>query len=317
MSVQPAASGSTGPLAGAPQDAPTRPAFRRRRPLPPVVNLLCFLATILTTLIGGTLFALDDATWPTVRDILLSPGLWLIGWPYSLSIILILGAHEMGHYVACRIYRVDATLPFFIPSPIQFGTFGAVIRIRAPIPSRRALFDVGVAGPIAGFVVALPVLLYALRHSAVVPGPPPTGGIEFPSPLLLDLVVTWAFPALGAPTATVFPHQTYWAAWLGVFATGLNLLPIGQLDGGHILYAVSGRLHAFVSRFGIPVLIVLGLWRGAYHLITFAVLFALIGYRHPPLMDEGEPLGPGRLAIAVAALLMFVLCVVVDGFRLT
>src|SRR5438552_3063160 len=133
---------------------PVVPAARRH--FPPSVNLACFLLTLVTTLIAGTLLTLDDLSPATVRDVFLSPSLWTLGLPYSLCLILILGAHEMGHYVACRIYGIDASLPFFIPGPPIIGTFGAVIRIRAPFTSRRALFDIGVAGPIAGFVVALP-----------------------------------------------------------------------------------------------------------------------------------------------------------------
>ena len=141
------------PLQPGPPPPPivTRPV-RVHRPFPPIVNLACFLLTIVTTLIAGTLLTLDDYThW---KDVLLTPSLWSLGLPYSASLILILGSHEMGHYVACRLYRIDASLPFFIPGPPLLGTFGALIRIRAPFTTRRALFDVGVAGPIAGFVAA-------------------------------------------------------------------------------------------------------------------------------------------------------------------
>ncbi len=279
----------------------------------PIVNLACFLLTVYSTLIAGAVLAIEDASWPTVRDLLVTPNFWLFGWPYAACILMILGCHEMGHYVACRLYGIDATLPFFIPAPHLFGTFGAVIRIRAPITDRRALFDIGVAGPIAGFVVAVPVLLFALAHSPVVSQPPSGEGISFPSCLLLEIVGRSLYPALVDPDRTVMVHPTYWAAWLGLLATGLNLLPIGQLDGGHILYAVSGRWHTTVSRFGIPIMIAVGVWRGAYHLVTFAVLFAIVGYRHPPLLDERTPLGPGRQAIAWLALVIFLLTIMVDG----
>src|SRR5262249_46298699 len=154
---------------------------------------------------------------------------------YSLSLIAILGAHEMGHYVACRLYRIEATLPFFIPGPPAFGTFGAVIRIRSPFTTRRALFDVGVAGPIAGFLVALPVLAYGLSHSQIVRLEPHPGDIGFPSCLLLELAYRYFFRSL-APGETISLHPVVIAAWVGMLATFLNLIPVGQLDGGHMLY---------------------------------------------------------------------------------
>src|SRR2546426_2313202 len=280
-----------------------------RRPFPPSVNLACFLLTVVTTLIAGTLLTLDDLSPATVRDVFLTPSLWTLGLPYALSLILILGAHEMGHYVACRIYRIDASLPFFIPGPPLLGTFGAVIRIRAPFTSRRALFDIGVAGPIAGFVVALPVLAFGLSRSTLLHHGAGRHGIAFTPCLLLDLALSRFFPGFG-PGDVVQIHPVVVAAWVGLLATFLNLLPIGQLDGGHVLYALSVRAHRVISRIGIVLLIVGGVLLGGVHLVVFGVLWAVIGPRHPPVVDDTQGLGPGRALVALIALAIFVLCII-------
>jgi len=285
--------------------APTSPRLARR-PLPPSVNLAFFLLTVVTTVVAGALLTLGDYSFKTAFDVLLTPSLWSLGASYSFSLILILGAHEMGHYVACRIYGIDATLPFFIPAPTPIGTFGAVIRIRSPFRSRRALFDVGVAGPIAGFVVSLPVLWWGLAHSRVVPYHPRPGDIAWSSCLLLDLAYSFFFPDVGAGE-TLSLHPVLVATWVGLLATFLNLLPVGQLDGGHVLYALSRRAHRPVSMAVIVMLISAGMLFGGYHLILFGVLWAILGPRHPPVMDESESLGPGRVLIAVVALAIFVL----------
>ena len=229
--------------------AAVAPPGTRRPPLPTSVNLACFLLTVVTTVVAGALLTLDDFSFRTAIDVLLTPSLWPLGFPYSLGLILILGIHEMGHYVACRVYGIEATLPFFIPGPTIIGTFGAVIRIRSPFTGRRALFDVGVAGPIAGFVVALPVLAWGLAHSQVVPFHPRPGELALPSCLLLNLAYSAFFPQLGAGQ-TISLHPVFVAAWVGLLATFLNLLPIGQLDGGHMLYALSRRAHRPVSLVG-------------------------------------------------------------------
>ena len=280
-----------------------------RRPFPPTINLACFLLTVVTTLIAGTLLTLDDLSPATVRDVFLTPSLWTLGLPYSMSLILILGAHEMGHYVACRIYGIDASLPFFIPGPPIIGTFGAVIRIRAPFTSRRALFDIGVAGPIAGFVMALPVLAFGLSRSTILHQGSPSHGILFTSCLLLNLALSRFFPDLG-PGDVVQIHSVVVAAWVGLLATFLNLLPVGQLDGGHVLYALSARAHHVISRAGIVLLIAVGALVHGVHLIVFGILWMMIGARHPPVLGDTERLGPGRILVALIALVIFILCVI-------
>jgi membrane-associated protease RseP (regulator of RpoE activity) len=265
------------------------------------------LATFLTTAVAGALMAAEDSvSGELLLRILTHPVTWADGLPYALSVLAILGAHEMGHYLACRYYRIEATLPFFLPGPNLFGTFGALIRIRAPFTTRVALFDIGVAGPLAGFVVALPVLFYGLSHSTATSEPLHAGTIVLTPCLLLEVIYPLYFD-LG-PNMSVQLHPAFAAAWLGLFATSLNLLPIGQLDGGHMLYAISPRAHAVVSRAGVFVLCALGLWSRGYHLILFGVLFAFLGTRHPRPLDDLTPLSAGRRWLAAVTLVIFLLC---------
>lgn len=226
-----------------------------------------------------------------------------------LGLIPILVAHEMGHYVACRLYGVDATLPYFIPLPILsfVGTLGAFIRIRAPIPHRKALFDIGIAGPLAGFLVCLPVLVLGTLEATVIPTPPADSQryISFGDPLL----VRWAYDWLrGDPpdgyTFLMGPLAT--ASWFGLFVTALNLIPVGQLDGGHVTYALLGTRAALVSR-----LAMLGCLGLLYHRPTWlvwCVLLLLLGRRHPMTLDDGLPLGTARIVIGFVGMLVLAMC---------
>jgi membrane-associated protease RseP (regulator of RpoE activity) len=288
--------------------APTQafPGLRVRKRSSPWLHAGLLLLTLFSTTLVGTVLAGDAPfSLALLTRILRHPAEWTAGLPYSVSALFILGCHEMGHYIACRLYRIDASLPYFLPGVNLFGTFGAVIRIRAPFPTRRALFDVGVAGPIAGFVALLPVLAFGLALSTPTNAPPSPGEIGLPSCLLLSLLYPLFFdPAQGA---SIHLHPLFVAAWFGLFATSLNLLPIGQLDGGHMLYAISPRVHGIVSRFGTPVLVLLGFLTGGAHLIVFGVLFWLIGLRHPRPLDSVEPLGARRTAVAVFGFVLFLL----------
>jgi len=220
-------------------------------------------------------------------------------------------AHELGHYLYCVKYRVDATLPFFIPFPSLIGTLGAFIRIRSPLRSRRILFDIGIAGPIAGFAVALPVLIFSLGRSHVAPLGQSIPRIDLGLPLIFSVVRKFlmVFGHAGAianiPVSRIQLHPVAVAAWVGMFATSLNLLPGGQLDGGHIVFAVSPRWHKAVSRLTILALIPLALfcWTGW---IVWAVLLRITGMRHPAVA-EWPGIGSGRRWLALGALLMLVL----------
>ena len=286
--------------------SPPPPPRARLKRIHPAVNVLFLLATLHSTLIAGAFLSHEEWSWRALLEVAVSPARLMVGLTYSLSILAILGSHEMGHFVACRLYRVDATWPFFLPGLNPFGTFGAVIRIRSLIPDRRALFDIGVAGPIAGFVVAIPILIYGLTQSTVVRSLPQEGEMLLPPCPLLTILFPLFFDM--GEAVGIRLHPTIAAAWLGLFATFLNLLPLGQLDGGHMVYALSRRAHRIVSRIGPLVLILIGVLMGGVHLILFGVIFAFIGRSHPPLLEEGVGLGRGRILVAWLALLIFILC---------
>ena len=215
----------------------------------------------------------------------------------------------MGHYLTCRYYKVDASLPYFLPAPFLTGTLGAFIRIRQPIPTKRALFDIGIAGPIAGFVVAIPVLWIGMGLSHVVEIPPDFQGMELGEPLLFRLVAWLQWGTL-PEGYTINMHPMAFAAWFGLLATALNLFPIGQLDGGHIAYAVLGRASTYVTLAMVGCLVVLSFVSTSWILWTVLTLVMIwrLGPKHPPTVDHDIPLDGGRLWLAAGALLMFVLC---------
>jgi membrane-associated protease RseP (regulator of RpoE activity) len=237
-----------------------------------------------------------------------SPELLRMGLAFSIPALLILLCHEMGHYVACRLYGIPCTPPFFLPVPVNFGTFGAFIRIKAPIRSKRQLFDVGIAGPIAGFVALVPFLLYGIARSRPAPMSSAAHGMDLllPGRCLAIELATRIFHGPLAPGTILDLHPTALAAWLGLFATALNLLPLGQLDGGHILYAATGRLQRRLALpFWLALALLGSLWRGW---LLWCVIVLVIGLYHPPVYDESEPLDPRRRALAWVALLLFALC---------
>ena len=304
-------------------------AAARPRPLLariPWLHLGLFLATVVTTVTFGGFSHVggDPDSWRT---------LVLGGLPFAAALISILLCHEMGHYLMARAYGVDSSLPFFIPVPFGVGTFGAVIRIRSEMPSRRAVFDIGAAGPFAGFAVALPLYAWGMAHSPVVL----LGDLAFErsnagSPLAIarallageelrfgegllqsygDSLVTWAVQqaVLGdlAANAEVLLHPVGFAAWIGLFITTLNLIPFGQLDGGHVTYALLGERRALsASRLVSWGLLAAGLLVSWNWLLWWALTRFFVGPRHPPALEEA-PLDPGRRALALAALALFVL----------
>ena len=262
-----------------------RPKFQHRYWVHALLFLLTLLTTTYTTFFGG--------------------------WSYSLPILTILGAHEFGHYFYCRKYGVDASLPYFLPAPFVFpltGTLGAVIRIREAFPSKAALFDIAVAGPIAGFVALLPFLYISFRYQTTAVITPDTA-IVFGEPLLFKLAsLVWFGPLPAGFDETISPMGM--AAWVGMLATALNLLPFGQLDGGHVAYALFGRRAWIVSLITLSVTLLLTVLSRAYLLtaIIMLVMAYFLGLRHPAVPDSEAPLDPTRKAVAVLVLLMFVLC---------
>ncbi len=239
-------------------------------------------------------------TWTTFEA-----GLW-----YSIPLLIILSAHEFGHYFACRYHNVDATLPYFIPAPLPLtGTLGAVIRIREAFPSTRALFDIGVAGPIAGFVALLPFLYWGITMSQVARIQPNSAAIYFGEPLLWKAFEWLHFGTLPDGVDVVL-HPMGFAAWWGMLATALNLLPFSQLDGGHIMYANLGRRATLLSAITLAVVVALTLQSASWlSMAVMMVIMAFIfGFRHPRVLDEHEPLDRTRRLVSILALLIFILC---------
>jgi membrane-associated protease RseP (regulator of RpoE activity) len=286
-----------------------------------LIHTLLFLMTAVTTTITGASWVVDVPDGSTV-DMFVGPPLAALhetlagnlfpltqGLIFTAMLLLILAAHEFGHYFACRYYGIRATLPFFIPAPpvvTLLGTFGAVIKIKAPITSRRALFDIGIAGPLAGFAVALPVSIIGL----LVAQPAPAGnGPQILDPMLFKIIVS----TLGTPVVWKW-NPFYWAAWGTLLVTALNLFPVGQLDGGHVLYAVFGkRIHKWISVLVVVATAALSavtlFWMHeppVYGLWTLVLLF-LLKVGHPPVTED-EPLGVTRTILAVVALIVFILC---------
>jgi membrane-associated protease RseP (regulator of RpoE activity) len=271
---------------------------------------LFVLALATTTLVGAghyAAFVSDFGRRGVAVDVqLLADGLW-----YSLTIVAILGAHEMGHYLACRYYAVDASLPYFLPFPFgPTGTLGAVIRIRQRFPTRRILFDIGVMGPLAGFALIVPALFLGLHLSTVTANPTiPTDTLGEP------LLFQWAARLMfGVPPDgyTLNMHPMVFAAWFGMLATALNLLPFGQLDGGHITYAVLGRksraisMLTFAAALAMTWFVSIAIW--GMLVVVMAVMLRLVGLDHPPPIDEYEPIGTRRVVVALIALAVFIVC---------
>lgn len=275
---------------------------------------MCLILTLCTTtLVGAHMqynFGHNLPFFDLDRDLniftlgLQNPHLLWGGLPFSLTLLTILMAHEMGHYVACVYYGVDATLPYFMPAPTPFtGTLGAFIRIRSPIYSKRILFDVGIAGPLAGFIFLMPALGVGLAFSKIIPGINHQGSVQLGTPALLWVLEKLIFT--GVPASDIYLHPVARAAWVGMFATSLNLLPVGQLDGGHIVYALLGRAHKWITQAFLVALIPMGkLWNGWWF---WAVLLFFLARKHPPVYDETE-IGASRVQLGCVALLIFLLC---------
>ncbi len=289
------------------------------------INGLLLLGTLLTMLVAGARmhhnFALgmspflggDLAPFPLVW-ILQHPAELLNGMPFALTLIFILLSHEMGHYLYCVRYGVDATLPFFIPFPTHIGTFGAFIRIKSGIRSRSALFDIGIAGPIAGFFASLTVLAFSLPLSR--PLLLGTSDAELGLPLVFHLVDS-LLSNIGVTNgnlslSSVALHPMAIAAWVGMFATSLNLLPGGQLDGGHVVYALAPRSHRWVSR--LTMIGLLGMVWFSWTWVIWAVVLFLTGRRHPQVAPWPD-ISIARKRLSIAALLLLVLTFVPHPIR--
>jgi membrane-associated protease RseP (regulator of RpoE activity) len=271
-------------------------------------NLVLFLLTVVSVFLVGGLRSVDIPGRGTLLRIDPADGARL-----AIGLLSILVAHEMGHYLAARHYRVDATLPFFIPFPVPgmslVGTLGAFIRIKSPIPHRRALFDIGVAGPLAGFVVCLPVLWLGIQEARLQPLAADTEGLFLGEPLLFR----WLTQVIHGPVAddqTLLMGRLGLAAWFGLLVTALNLMPIGQLDGGHVTYALlRDRAHR-ISRIASWLCLALVYFGPSW--ILWAILVRVLGRRHPPTRDDQAEVGRARVLLGVLSLAVFVVCFVPD-----
>jgi membrane-associated protease RseP (regulator of RpoE activity) len=275
------------------------------------LHITLLIATLMTTtLVGGLHYAsfISDFGARSValsRSLIFPDGLW-----YSLTLLGILGAHEMGHYLACRYHQVDATLPYFLPAPLPLtGTIGAFIKIREAFPDRRVLFDIGVAGPLAGFVVLVPALFVGLLLSNVAPLPSEFSGYSLGEPLLFKMATRLVWGTIPAGYS-VNMHPMVFASWFGLFATALNLMPFGQLDGGHISYSALGRRSTIISLVTIVIAIGLSFVSSGWISITVLMVLMLVffGARHPSVIDESIQLDRARVTIAIVAAVVFILC---------
>jgi membrane-associated protease RseP (regulator of RpoE activity) len=272
-----------------------------------------FVATLLcTTALGAEISFQFNHNLPSLDfldelkifpEIWRHPALLLTGLPYSVTLLLILLAHEFGHYFACQFHDVSCTLPHFLPAPSFIGTFGAFIRFRSALKGRRALFDVGIAGPLAGFILVMPALAIGLAKSRIVPGFGEGGDTRLGMPLLIQWLGSWLFP--GAHLLDLNLHPVARGAWVGLLATALNLLPIGQLDGGHIVYAWLGERHRWVSLAMIGGLFCLGFLFWPW--FVWSAVLLLIGRRHFPVYDDTR-LDPKRMILLVLAFVIFFCC---------
>jgi membrane-associated protease RseP (regulator of RpoE activity) len=290
------------------------PAPALARPSRPIVHLALFLATVLTTLMAGTLQYLAlNAPALALADL---PAALLAAWPHGVpfaaALLGILGVHEFGHYFVARHYRLDVSLPYFIPFPLNpyTGTLGAVIRIQSPFESRKALFDVGIAGPLAGLAVALPVIVVGLTQATFIDA---SQALFNQPPLLEWLSRLVAGPIPLGQAVDLESHPLLMAGWWGLLITALNLLPVSQLDGGHIAYALFGRRHRLVAWAMFAVAVVVALLYPGY--LVMLVLVFLMGIEHPPALNDLTPVGPARKVLGIATFLLLLSLITLRPFN--
>lgn len=299
------------------------------------LHVLLFVLTVYTTMLAGMLMSADLATQSMPEDwtVIFDPRYLIYGLPFSVTLLAILGIHEMGHYVAARVWKVQASLPYFIPFPSIPGTLGAVIKLRDRIPNRRALIDIGAAGPLAGFVVAVIALAVGLHLSdVIVTREVPEGAMSLGDSLLSAWIGTLVVGDL-PEGYEVMLHPVAFAGWLGLFVTVLNLLPVGQFDGGHIIYAIFGRRHKQISRATLVGLALLwaftppyAWWQASDVLsvwmdtrwpgwLVWIFMALIMGRQHPPPENPFIDLDPPRRWVGYLCLVIFVLCFIPNPIR--
>ena len=272
----------------------------------PFLHISLFILTFLSTLLVGAV--------QTGADLIEEPSKIYKGIPFSLTLMIILLSHELSHYFSSRKHGVEATLPYFIPAPTIFGTFGAFIKMKSPIVTRKALIDIGASGPIAGFIISVIATIIGLNMSEIVSSAQAKGALNLGDSLLFSLlsrIVLGVTPS----DSDILLNPVAFAGWIGLFVTSINLIPVGQLDGGHIAYALFGEKHTRLSFMLIFVMILFGwfLWEGWF---VWAVLLLILGLRHPPVIYWEVPLDPKRKFIGWLALVIFILTFIPTPFQL-
>ena len=283
---------------------PPRP---RRSSRVPVHILLLFL-TVLSTLLAG---ALMEGVQPD--DLLSRPSLLCKGIPFSFTLLVILGLHELSHYFMSLKHGIRTSLPYFIPFPNILGTMGAVIVSRSPFPDRKSLFDVGVAGPLASFILSVIAIYIGLQSAALAEVGP--GGLLLGDSLLTRALFSIRFPSI-PPDCDIVIGPVAFAGWVGLFVTALNLLPMGQLDGGHIAYALFGRRHGLISAVSMGIVLLLGVIYRSPVWIIIVLFIAFLGRHHNPPLNDITPLNPSRVLLAVFSFLILVLCFIPVPIRI-
>jgi membrane-associated protease RseP (regulator of RpoE activity) len=272
----------------------------------PLLHFILFVLTLLSTLLVGAV--------QTGADLLKEPGKIYTGIPFSLTLMVILLFHELSHYFASKRHGVDATLPYFIPAPTIIGTFGAFIKMKSPIVTRKALIDIGASGPVAGFIISVIATLTGLSMSKVVSTAQVQGALTLGDSILFSLL---SGMVLGVPPPgyDILLHPVAFAGWIGLFVTSMNLIPVGQLDGGHIAYALLGEKHVRLSVLLIVLMVLFGIffWEGW---LIWAMLLLLLGLRHPPVIYWEVPLDSGRKFTGWLTLLMFILTFIPVPFQI-
>jgi len=288
----------------------------------PWLNILLFLLTIFSTFFVGLSWSLSYKyanAFGQNSQFALGPAIFRDSEVISLSIIyaavliVILLGHELGHYLACRHYQVNATLPYFIPAPTLIGTLGAFIKIKSPITRKKDLFDIGITGPLVGFVLSLPALFYGLALSKIVPALPPGESLALGEPLLLKLAGGLIFRGI-PPGYEIILHPVAFAGWVGVLVTSYNLFPMGQLDGGHVSYALIGSRSKTLGRVFLGCFFLMGVffWVGWF---VWALLILLLGLKHPRVSDEEASLPRSRKALSFLIFIIFVLSFIPDPIK--
>ena len=290
------------------------------------LNIVLFVVTVFSTFFVGISWSINykyaevlsqnPVDTLNLADKLKDPQVITLSIIYMVVLLGILLGHEMGHFLTCRYYKIKATLPYFIPAPTLIGTLGAFIKIKSPITRKHQLFDIGVAGPLTGFILSIPALFYGISLSKALPPAPPRADVfvyVFGEPLIYKIFVALKFGNLPSDYV-LFLHPVAFAGWVGMLVTALNLFPVGQLDGGHVAYALLGKRSRNLSRILMVAFIAMGvfLWVGWF---IWAFLLFFLGLRHPRVMDEGAPLSPRRKIIGYVVILIFILSFIPDPLR--